>query len=516
MQIKPLIGLLGVLVAAFTAEFNDDVTSAALADIRGGLGISFDQGTWLTSLYETGQIIGMALSPWWAITLTVRYRALYAIGLCCVMTLSIPCTSNLTLLYSFRFLQGVSGGLIIPLLLLVALRVMAPSVRLYGLALYALTATFGPNFSTTLAALWTGTLHWEFVFYEALPLCAVSAVLVWYGVAQDEPQLQRLALFDWPGAILVVVGFGAFVTLLEQGDRYDWFNSRTICVLAVVSAVALPLLVINELFQQSPLFGIFLLKRRNFAYGLTALFTFLLIAQSASTVPLAYLEQVQGFRPLQSYVVTLTVAVAQLLVLPLLAFVLDFESVDARVVSFAGMACILTACIGNVFLTSVVQGGGFLIWQLFQAIGEPMIVLPLLMMATNSLENPQEGPLASALINTSRALAEPVGTWLLQLIERWRGELHYSRILDQSGQGRYSVVQARGLIPGNQPPLLPNGRESLPGSLGAFDSAVRAQAAVMTFSDAFAIFGAITVFLMVVVLVLPVRPYPPRIALAKH
>ena len=515
MEIRPLLGLLGVVIAALTAEFNDGVSGASLPDTRGGLGIDLDQGTWLTSLYATGQVIGMSLSPWWAVTLTVRRWALFAVGLCCVSTVFIPFTSNLTLLYVQRFAQGFSGGLIIPCLLIVGLRVLAPPIRLYGLALYALTATFGPNMSTTLAALWTDVVAWQFVFFEALPLCALAAVLIWYGVDQDPPKYERLPLFDWSGALLGAIGFSALVTLLEQGDRYDWFNSRTICVLALVSVVVLPLFVFNEFTVPSPLFGFRLLKRRNLAYGLIALFTFLLIGQSAATIPITFLTDVQGFRPIQAYGVTLVIAASQLVLLPLVSVLLNFRHVDARLVSFIGMACVLTACVGNVFLTSVVQGGGFLIWQALQAIGEPMIVLPLLMMSTNTIRKPEEGPLASALINTCRGLAEPVGTWLLALIMRWRGALHTNRIVDQSGQGDYRVIAGPALIPGNPPPLLSNAQPRFPGSLDAFMATVRIQSTVLTLSDSFVVFGGLVVFLMIVLALLPERTYPPRIALAK-
>ncbi len=515
MEIKPLVGLLGVVIAALTAEFNDGVSGSALPDIRGGLGIDLDQGTWLTSLYATGQVIGMSLSPWWAVTLTVRRWVLFAITLCCASTIFIPFTSNLALLYGQRFLQGFSGGLIIPCLLIVGLRVLAPPIRLYGLALYALTATFGPNMSTTLAALWTDIVAWQFVFFSTLPLCTLAALLVWYGVEQDAPKYERLPSFDWSGALLGAIGFSALVTMLEQGDRYDWFNSRTICVLALISVVVLPLFVINEFLASSPLFGFRLLKRRNLAYGLIALFTFLLIGQSASTVPTVFLTDVQGFRPIQAYVVTLVVAASQLVLLPLVAVLLNYRHVDARIVSFAGLACVLTSCIGNVFLTSVVQGGGFLIWQGLQAVGEPLIVLPLLMMSTNTITKPEEGPLASALINTCRGLAEPVGTWLLALIMRWRGGLHYNRIVDQSGQGSYSVLRGPGLIPGDPPPLLPDSLPRFPGALDAFRADVQIQSTVLTLSDSFVVFGALVIFLMIVLAVLPERTYPPRIALAK-
>ena len=183
--------------------------------------------------------------------------------------------------------------------------------------------------------------------------------------------------------------------------------------------------------------------------------------------------------------------------------------------SFVGLACVLIACIGNVFLTSVIQGGGFLIWQGLQAVGEPLIVLPLLMMSTNAIRKPEEGPLGSALINTCRGLAEPVATWLLALIMRWRGGLHTSRIIDQSGQGGFRVVAGPALIPGNPPPLLPNTMPRFPGSVDAFLAEVRIQSTVLTLSDTFVVFGALVVFLMIVLVLLPERTYPPRIALAK-
>jgi DHA2 family multidrug resistance protein len=82
MEIKHLFGLCGVLIAATTSEFNDQVTSVALSDVRGALGISHDAGTWLESLYVSAEIIGMAISPWLLMTFTLRRWTLFAIALC--------------------------------------------------------------------------------------------------------------------------------------------------------------------------------------------------------------------------------------------------------------------------------------------------------------------------------------------------------------------------------------------------------------------------------------------------
>jgi DHA2 family multidrug resistance protein len=102
------------------------------------------------------------------------------------------------------------------------------------------------------------------------------------------------------------------------------------------------------------------------------------------------------------------------------------------------------------------------------------------------------------------------------LIDRWRNALHSDRIIDQAGQDRWRVLQSNGVLPQYPPPLTPDGQPRVPNSLEAFRHAVEQQAAILSTSDTFLILGALTVFLMVVVVTLPVRTIPPRILFAKH
>jgi MFS transporter, DHA2 family, multidrug resistance protein len=515
MDIKPLFGLGGVLIAAMASEFNDQVTAIALVDIRGALGISHDPGTWIDSLYVSAEIVGMAISPWMAVTLTLRRWTLFAIALCCTSSVLIPFSPNIEAIYALRLLQGLAGGLIIPLLMTTAFRVLTPNIRLYGLAVYALTATFTPALAATVAAFWTDVVDWRFVFLQTIPLCTVAGVLVWYCLQQDQPRYQRFRILDWRGVLLLMIGAGALSTMFYQGDRLDWFNSRLICVLALVSAISIPLLLINEWFHPLPLLKLQMLGRRNIAYGVLALFIFLVIGQSGSTVPLRYLQEVQGYRPLQSNLITLEIAALQLVMLPAMALLLDYERVDSRVVSLVGLGLVLASCIGSSFLTIYWNRDQFFLWQLLQAVGQPMVIMPLLMMTTNSVAGPAEGPFVSALVNTPRAIAEATSAWFLDLINRWRNALHSDRIIDQVGQDRWRVIQGNGVLPQYPPPLLPAGQPRVPNSLEAFRHAVEQQVTILSTSDTFLILGALTVFLMVVVITLPVRTVPPRILFAR-
>ena len=511
-----MFGLVGVLIAAMTSEFNDQVTALALIDVRGALGIGHDSGTWIESLYVWAEIVGMAISPWLATTFTLRRWTLFAIALCGASSVLIPFSPDVEAIYALRLLQGLAGGLLIPLVMTTALRVLTPNIRLYGLAVYALTATFTPALAATTTALWVDIVHWRFVFLQAVPLCSLAGVLVWYCLHQDQPKYERLRMLDWRGVLLLVIGTGALSTMLYQGDRLDWFNSRLICVLALVSALAIPLLLANEWFHPLPLLKLQMLGRRNLAYSAFGLFLFLIISQSGSTVPLRYLQEVQGYRPLQSNLITLEIAALQLLMLPAMALLLDYKRVDSRVVSLVGLGLILASCIGSSFLTVYWNRDQFYLWQLLQAVGQPMVIMPLLMMATNTIAGPAEGPLSAALLNTSRGVAEAASVWLLELIDRWRNALHNDRIADEAGQDRWRVIQSNGVLPQYPPPLTPAGHPRVPNSLEAFGHAVQQQVSILSTSDTFLILGALTVFLMVVVMTLPVRAVPPRIHFAKH
>src|ERR1700716_903005 len=373
-----------------TSEFNDQVTSIALTDVRGALGIGHDSGTWIESLYVSAEIVGMAISPWLLMTFTLRRWTLFAIGLCAVSSVLIPFSPNIGAIYVLRLLQGLAGGMIIPLLMITAFRVLTPNIRLYGLAVYAFTATFTPPPASTVGALWTDIVDWRFVFLQTIPLCSVAGVLVWYCLDQDQPRYERFRMLDWRGALLLVIGTGALSTMLYQGDRLDWVNLNLICVLSLVSALAIPLLLLNEWFHPLPFLKLQMLGRRNFAYGALGLFTFLVISLSGSTVPLRYLQEVQGYRPLQSNLITLEIAASQLVMLHAMELLLDYKRVDSRVVSLVGLGLILASCIGSSFPTVHCTRNQFYSRTLLPAIGQPMVIMPLLMMATNTVASPAE------------------------------------------------------------------------------------------------------------------------------
>lgn len=515
MNGKALVGLAGVVVGVAFSELNDQVIATALPDIAGGLGIGQDAASWFRTLYLLGLILGAVTGPSLAAVFSPRRFLTAAVALACLASLAFTVGDCLPWLYASRILQGLGEGFIIANLISTALKALPPAIRLYGLVFYAMTATAIPNLATSLSALWTDLVgDWRWVFYQSAPLALMAGLLTWNGLPDDPPQYARLRTYDWPGAVLALVGFGAIAIFMGEGERFDWFNSPVMSITALTGTVGVALFIAREATAPDPLVGLALLKRRNLLYPSAALILFIIIGLSASQVPASFLMQVQGYRPEQAQTVTAEVAISQLVLLPATAWLLDHRWADARAVSVVGLLCITAACAGGVLVNSSWIRDQFAPLQALQAIGQPLVVMPLLMMATNVLK-PEEGPLGAALVNAPRAVAEALGAGLLTLTARWRGAFHRDQILDTLGANRIDLLQT-GRLPAAV--LRPD-----PGGLGPGGAALRAlsaevgrRVATLVTIDTYACLGALALVLLVLVVTVAEPTLPPRHALANE
>jgi DHA2 family multidrug resistance protein len=482
------LGLAGVLIAALTSGINDRVTDIALADLLGAFGLGHDEGSWFTAVYAAAEVSAMLLAPWFAVTFSLRRFAIvatFAFGLLGVLA---PLAPNFPSLIALRVLQGLAGGALPPLLMTAALRFLPWHIKLYGLSAYALTATFGPNLALPLAALWTENADWRLLMWQIIPPCLLGGALIAYGLPQDPLRLERLRQFDWRGALLGAGGLSLLVVGLTQGERLDWFASPLITLLLSGAAICLPLFVLNEWFHPLPLFKLQLLGRRNFAFGITTLMLFMFLGLAGSAIPSAYLANVQGYRPLQTMPLALTIALPQLLVAPLVAFVINRNWIDARYVIALGLALLSLATLLAAQVTSVWIRDDFYALQLLHTFGQPMVVVPLLMLATGVI-HPLEGPFASAMVNSLRGLASVIAGVVLENFVTHREHLHSNTLLDQ-------VASRLPMVPAEQ-------------ALGIAER-VRQQAFTLTFADAWLALLVVAAVLVLVLLTLPVRAYPPQ------
>ncbi|MCW3604732.1 MFS transporter [Burkholderia cenocepacia] len=507
------IGLVGVLIAALSSGLNDRVTDIALVDLRGILGMGHDEGTWIAAVYEAAEVSAMMISAWFAVTLSFRRFAIGVTLAFAGFAVVFPFVRDYPLLVGLRIAQGILGGALPPLLMTAALRFLPPGIKLYGMSAYALTATFGPNLAMPLAALWTDKVGWQFVYWQVIPPCAIAATMIGYGLPQDPVRLERFRQFDWIGVLTGCGGISMVVLALEQGERLDWFHSSLICTLLLAGSVLLAIFVVNEWHHPLPLFKLQILGRRNFAHGLLTLAGLLIVFSSGSTLPSLYLMEVRDFRPLEIGPLALAIAIPQLVAAPFAAMLCNIRQLDSRFVLATGLGLIAGSCVLGSFLTSVWGRDSFFVLQAMQALGQPMAVLPVLMGATGAVQ-PPEGPFASAMFNTTRGIATVIGTALVETFMTHRRHFHSNMILDHVGGSPHLLSQASDSIGRHAAPLLPDGTPRSTDAIAQFAALVREQVFVMSVADTYLLMMGVAFALILLMLVLPQRAYPPRPATA--
>lgn len=503
------LGLVGVLIAALTSGLNDRISSLALADIRAAIGIDYDTGSWITSAYQAAEVAAMMVAPWLAVTFSLRRFALIVISGFAAVGILQPFATGAAPFITLRVIQGLFGGALPPLLMTVALRFLPPQIKLYGLAAYALTATFGPNVAASLTALWTDSVGWQFAFWQVVPLCLVAALLIGWGLPQDPLRLERLKQADLFGMLTGCSGIALLLLALTQGERLDWLNSPLIGAMLLASAALLTVFLINEWFHPLPLFKLQMLGRRNLAFGLLALAAVLMLSLSGSSLPSAYFAQVEGFRTAQFAPLALVVGLPQLVIAPFIAALLNWRWVDSRWMLALGAGVMMLSCLLGMQLTAEWARQNFWLIQILQAFGQPMMILPILMGST-SVVAPPEGPFASAIFNTVRGFSSVAAGVLVTHFLNRREQFHSHVLVDQLGNRPWLMTAANGDSSSASAPLLPDGSVSSAENLGHFSTLVKHQALILGISDAYLLIIGCALLLVLLTLWLPKRVYPPQ------
>lgn len=492
LTLRLATGLIGMLLASLSAILNQQVTAQAMTDIRGALSIGHDDGSWLTVLFEAANVAAMVFAPWFGVTFTLKRFSIGAMLATMLFGVLCPFAPNLPALYTLRVLQGISGGCLPPMLIIVALRYLPPKVKLYGLAGYALTATFGPALGTPLTALWTEYVSWRMAFWQIVPLGMVCCFAIHIGLPEDPLKIERFRSFNWSGFFTGFPAIAMLVTGLLQGDRLDWLNSNFICVMLGGGALLLIAFLVNEWYHPLPFFRLQLLSRRNFTHGLTTLFGAVVLLTGVAVIPAQYLAKVHGYRPLQTTPLALLVAIPLLLALPLTAAVLNIRRVDFRWVMAIGLSLMAVTCFMGSFVTSDWVRENFYWLQSLQIAAQPMVIMCILMGVTTGLP-PTEGPFASAMFNSLKTFSAAVATGLIEGLGTAREHFHSNMLVDHIGNNMLVTSQSVDAAHG----------------LGELAHRIHEQAVVLTSADLYRVMAGVALFLLVLVPVLPVRIYPP-------
>ena len=479
--------VVGSTLGAFMAVLNIQIVNASLADIQGAIGAGTDDGGWISTSYLIAEIVVIPLSAWLARVFSVRNYLLTNAVLFLLFSVACAFAANLQQMIVLRAIQGFSGGVLIPMAFTIIITLLPKPKQPMGLALFALSATFAPAIGPTIGGYLTENWGWEYIFYVNLVPGVLMVGMLWISLDRAPMNLSLLAKGDWPGIITMAVGLAALQTVLEEGNKDDWFGSPFIVRLSVIAAVSLTLFLIIELRASHPLLNLRLLVRRNFGFGIVANFLMGVALYGSVFILPIYLTRIQGYNSEQIGMVLAWTGIPQLILIPLVPRLM--KRIDARLLIIVGFALFAASNFMNIYMTSNYASDQLFWPNIVRAVGQALAFTPLTAIATAGIEQENAGS-ASALFNMMRNLGGAVGIAALQTFLTKREQFHSNiltnsvSVFEEATRARIANLTNYFMNHGVSDQALATHK-----AIVAIASDVRTQANIMAFSDTFYLLG---------------------------
>src|SRR6185312_5920042 len=267
--------------------------------------------------------------------------------------------------------------------------------------------TFAPAIGPTIGGWLTENYGWQTIFFINLVPGTIMVAILFATLERAPMRLDLLKQGDWTGIAVMAIGLGALQTVLEEGNKDDWFGSPFIVRMTAVAVIALALFAWIELTSKHPAVDLRLLRRRNFGLGTLAnmLVGFVLYG-SVFLLP-QYLGQAQGYNSEQIGAVMAWTGLPQLLIIPLVPVLMG--RFDVRIIVVLGLSVFGGSFLLNMHMSSNYAGDQFWVPNMIRAAGQALVMGPMTGIAMVGIAQIETAG-ASGIFNMLRNLGGAFGT----------------------------------------------------------------------------------------------------------
>ncbi|WP_456776038.1 MFS transporter [Bradyrhizobium sp. USDA 4369] len=494
-----------VILGPFIASFQSRLLGIGLPDIKGAMGLGFDEGAWLSAAAAAPQILIAPAVAWLATVFGVRRLFVGPALAYAYISLLIPLVHDYRLQLALHVLHGLLLGVFVPATMMVILRNLPTKWWIPAMAVYAFRLSFTSNAGVSLLAFYVQTAGWQWVYWQDVAVAPLMALLAYFGAPKEPINREVLLRADWGGMLLFGAGLMCLFLGLDHGNRLDWTSSGTVIALLAGAGVLLISFLVHEAIVADPWASAGVILSRNTGLMLLTALMFLLTSVSNTSLLPNFLIAIRQLRPEQMGPLLLDyVALPLFVVTPLTVLLL--RRVDARLVLTVGMAALGIASYLGTRLTADWSLDDFIPMALLQSLGLGATFLAIIVYAFANADF-RRATSFSAYIQVLRLVGPEVGAALMTTVLRQR-EQTYSYLLGlHVASGDQRVAQTVGRLTGaymSHGPASANAR-----SLSSLSSMVSRQANVLAYIDGFWLtFAAAVIGLCAVIFMTAAPPGP--------
>jgi len=472
-----------VMIGTLMEVIDTSVANVSLPHMQGTFSAGTDEITWVITSYLVANAIILPLSGWLGNYFGRKKAYLTCLVVFTLASIGSGGALSLPMLIGMRVLQGLAGGAMVPMSQAILLERFPKEEHGKAMALFGVGVIFGPIIGPTLGGYITDTIGWRWVFYINAPLGIIGMLLGLLFIV-DPPYLKRPeGRIDYLSFVFIAVGLGSLEVLLNRGQRYDWFASPGIQVLALTTALGLALFIWRSFTAERPLVDLRVFKSRPFMVGTMLMFLLGFGLYGSFTMLPLFVQQMLGY---SATLAGLVLSPGGLMSLLAMAFVGNMVGkVDSRLLVLFGAGM-------NIWSLSVLQHvyTGVDFWyvtssRLLQGFGLGFLFVPLTAIAFAGLK-PQQMGQATGLFNLLRNEGGSIGIALSSTVLARHAQVHHHHLVEKLTPGNLllqerlaamtqGLGQAAGVDPATAHQL----------AWRALEGQVMVQARVMAYNDVF-------------------------------
>ena len=429
------LSLLVVVVGTFMSILDSSIVNVALPKMMSVFSASTQQISWVLTGYMLTMGIVIPLTGY--LGDTFGYKKLYIFALTVFTFGSALCgfawsTNSLVVA---RVIQGIGGGMIIPVGMSMIFQIVPVAKRGMALGIWGIAAMAAPAIGPTLSGFIVQYLDWRLIFTINIPVGIVGVTLAIFILR--ETTIIPNKKFDLGGALTVAIGLFALLYGLSKVSADGW-NSATVVVLLITAVIFLTTFVFIELNHSDPLMDLRILKYFPFTLSmLISVITTFAMFGGVFLVPL-YMQNLRGLTAMQTGLIMFPSAIATGIMMPISGRL--FDRYGAKWLTITGLSILIVSTYALTRLGVDTSTDYIKYVLIIRGIGIGLCMMPTQTSGMNAIPIHLTGR-ASALSNTIRQVVGSMGIAIISTLVQNRMTFHEVRYAENFSTTNPQVMQ---------------------------------------------------------------------------
>jgi EmrB/QacA subfamily drug resistance transporter len=444
-----------VVLGAIMSILDVTVVSVALPTFQREFHSSYATVAWTMTAYTLALATVIPVTGWAADRFGTKRLYLTSITLFVAGSALCSMAWDIGPLIGFRALQGLGGGMLMPLGMTIMTRAAGPERVGRVMAVLGIPMLLGPIGGPILGGWLIEAASWHWIFLINLPIGLAAFIFAYRVLPKDQPQPAES--FDFLGMALLSPGLALFLYGVSSIPGAGTVAATKVLVPGIVGLVLVVSFVLHALRKEHALIDLHLFRNRNLTVSVLTMTLFMVAFMGSMLLFPSYFLQVRGQSTLHAGLLLAPQGLGAMLTMPLSGRFTDKMGPGKLVLG--GIVLIVGAM---AVFTQVTATSSYvlLLGALFvMGMGMGMTMMPIMSAALASLKDRQIAR-GSTMMNIIQQTAGSIGTAVMSVILT-------NQVLNNSAATAYSAV-TQGTVPADKVPpgVLAEGRSALATAFG--------------------------------------------------